>query len=206
MAPSRQSVSKARDPVDPLDGYGGGPRWSAVRRRVLSLMSKTEAGSVRRADGQAGAESGNAKEVSMLLAHIGRLRDPFRKARLREDQEGPSLPDTMEGANVTTSAAAARPTPASDAISVATPDDELQQAREAAAALFARWPDREATACLLRLLHESRAAAPPRPYQHIREAYAEYASNIYFSWRQVGGYLRNAMSAIDAEGARAERD
>ena len=100
---------------------------------------------------------------------------------------------------MTTSAAVTRPTAAPDAISPAAQDDELQRAREAAAVLLARWPDREAVTCLLRLLNEFRAASPPPPYQYIREAYAEYASNIHFSWRQVGGYLQNAMRAIESE-------
>lgn len=144
--------------------------------------------------------------VSILLAYLGRLRYPFGKARLREGQKAPSLPGVMEGANVTTSAAVTRPVSAPDATSVATPNDELQQAREAAAVLLARWPDREALTCLLRLLYESSAASPPSPYQYIREAYAEYASNIHFSWHRVGDYLRNAMRAVEAEGAQAGRD
>ena len=106
---------------------------------------------------------------------------------------------------MTTSAAVTTPIAAPDAISAAAPDDELQQIREAATALLAQWPNREATACLLRLLQESRAASPPPHYQYIREAYSEYASNIYFSWQQVGDYLRNAMRTIEAEGVRAER-
>lgn len=103
---------------------------------------------------------------------------------------------------MTTSAAVTRRVAASDAI----PDDELQQVREAAAALLARWPDREIAICLLQMLQESQATSPPPPYQYIREAYAEYASNIRFSWEQVGDYLRKAMLAVEAEGAQAGRD
>ena len=105
-----------------------------------------------------------------------------------------------------TSAAVTRPVAASEVISAAPPDDELQQVRDAAAALLARWPDQEVVTCLARILHELQAASPPPPYQYIREAYAEYASNIYYSWQQVGDYLRNAMRAVEAEGVRAAQD
>lgn len=106
-----------------------------------------------------------------------------------------------------TSRAVRTPIAAPDAISAASPGDESQQIREAVTALFVHWQtNQEATNRLLRLVRESRAESPPPPYQYIREAYSEHASNIYFSWRQVGDYLRKAMRAVEAEGARVERD
>lgn len=131
---------------------------------------------------------------------------PFRKVRLTEGRKEPSTPNATEGANVTTSAAATRPISAADAVFDAVPDDDEQQLRRALTDLLVQWPDREATTFVLRLLDESRKASPPPHYQYIRHAYSEYASNIRYSWLQVGDYLRKAMRAIEPEGVLAERD
>ena len=106
-----------------------------------------------------------------------------------------------KGASVTSPRAVGTPVASADA-----PGDESQQIREAVTALLVRWPlDREATDRLLGLLEEARRASPPPPYQYIREAYSEYASNISFAWRQVGSHLRKAMRAVEAEEAPVER-
>lgn len=103
---------------------------------------------------------------------------------------------------MTTPGVTTSPTAAPDAVSPEALADELQRVREAAAALLVQGLDEETTTRLLRLLDELRAVSPPPPYQDIREAYAEYASNIHFSWQQVGDYLRNAMRTAEAQGPR----
>ena len=101
---------------------------------------------------------------------------------------------------MTTPGATRGPIAAPDAVSPAALSDELQQVRETAAALLAQGLDQEATTRLLQSLQQKlQVGSPSPPYQYIRDAYAEHASNIHFSWQQVGDYLRNAMRAAQAE-------
>lgn len=97
---------------------------------------------------------------------------------------------TQTTADASTVGNAASPTRSADQLRHV--DQQLQRM----VALLA--PHRRELDLLYQALRRWAATRPPSPYDHMREAFAEQASDIRCHWEEVGFHLQRAMERMES--------